>query len=150
MASENFTCYPCSAVLTVTSGSGKIVTAVHHSNDSEHGTLGYHGFNSGDKDLLIPSAKKNVGGWDASITVQNVGSLPTDIHIYYYDQAGNTYGDPHGIYGLYPGQSIEVYDLPYGLNGSAWINSTDSEVVAVVHQAYRNGSDTRHYGYSVP
>ena len=136
-----------SAVISVIGGSGKIVTAIHHTNTNVMAALGYHGFKAGARDLSLPYPKKNLDGWNASLTIQNVGSVDADINIYFYTADGNYDFYPLPTY-LQPGRSVELYnEIPSGFFGSVQIHSEGSDIVVAVHQAHDDG---RHFGYSAP
>jgi hypothetical protein len=125
-----------------TSGSGQIVTAAHHNSGT--GGLGYLGYKAGARDLYLPLLKKNVSGWDASLTVQNVGTASASVTVRFYNASGTQVGS-YGPFTVAVGNSRELYsELPAGFDGSVWVNSTGADVVAVVHETQSGG---RAYGY---
>ena len=124
---------------------GQVATAVHHANAT--GALGYQGFKAGARDVIMPSLKKYVNGWDASLTVQNVGTATAYVTAYFYYSDGSWAGS-YGSFALQAGRSRLLYhELPGGFNGSVWIHSVGADVVAGVHQTHSNG---RSMGYGAP
>lgn len=132
--------------LWVYSGNGKIVTAVHHTNNSVMRALGYHGFKDGAKDLIIPYVRRG-DGWISSITVQNVGSVTTDVTLWYYDSDG-LYTGTSTNFNLSAWSSMELQSAISNFNGSVQVHSSATNVVVGVHHA--NTTDGRHHGYGVP
>jgi len=123
----------------------QVATAVHHANAP--GALGYHGFKAGARDLTMPSLKKNVDGWDASLTVQNVGTADAQVTLHFYHPWGSSAGS-FGSFTLQAGDSRLLYhELPGGFNGSVWIHSEGADIVAAIHQTHSLG---RSMGYGAP
>jgi hypothetical protein len=132
-----------SARVAVTGGNGgQVVTAMQHA--SSFSAMAYTGFRAGARDLRLPLLKKNVDGWNASLTVQNVGAANAQVTLHFYN-TGGTEISPYGPFTLQAGYSRELYtELPSGFNGSVWVHSEGADVVAVVHEAHTNG---RELGY---
>jgi hypothetical protein len=136
-----------SASLSVT-GSGRIVTAIHHTNYEVMAGLGYHGFKAGARNFSLPYLKKNLDGWIASLAIQNVDTVNAQqVTVYFYNPDGSLYSS-YPLPSLSPGYSFELYnEIPAGWYGSARVQSVGANVVAAVHQAHDDG---RHFGYSAP
>jgi murein DD-endopeptidase MepM/ murein hydrolase activator NlpD len=133
-----------SAKVSVTAGSGQVATAVTHGGPG--GAQGYHGLKGGARDLIVPLIRKNVSGWDASLTVQNVGTANTQVTVRFYNSGGTEIGSP-AQFAVQSGQAHMLYsELPGGVS-SAWVHSNSADVVAVTNQGHTNGYSM---GYSVP
>lgn len=126
-------------------GSRRVVTAMHHANSSGVAT-GHLGLTAGSRKLSVPRLRKNVGGWNASITVQNAGSNYTDVEVFFFNPDGTLRGS-FGPFRLQVGASRVLYnELPNGWTGSAEIFSTDADIAGVVLEAH---SPADHVGYEI-
>jgi hypothetical protein len=131
-----------SAKVAVTSGNGRVVTAVHHQN-GDLGTLGYLGIKAGARDLRMPYLEKN-GSWTASLTLKNVGTISTNVYLYLFNSSGNLLYTL-GPYSLSAGASRELYsEIPAGFIGPVRIHSDNADVSAVIHES---NTDGQNYGY---
>lgn len=86
--------------------------------------------------LAIPVLTSAQGGgtWVTSFQVQNLGSSPATISIYYYDENGNL-KTTQSFSNVQPGSSINVYQpnvpgLPDGFKGSVQV-SADQPIAAI-------------------
>ena len=133
-----------SARASVTGGSGQMALAVHQA--SATGAQAYHGSKAGARDLSIPFLRQGVGGWNSSLTVQNVWTSNAQVSVHFYSSSGSEVGS-YGPFTLGAGYSRVLYgELPVGTS-SAWVHSAGADVVAVVQQSHTNG---RAVGYAVP
>ena len=131
-----------SAKVAITSGNGRVITAVHHQN-GDLGTLGYLGLLAGARNLRMPYLEKN-GSWTASLTLKNIGATSTNVYLYLYDSYGNLV-TTLGPYSLSVGTSRELYnELPAGFIGTVRIYSNNADVSAVIHES---NTDGQNYGY---
>lgn len=131
-----------SAKISVSSGSGRVVTAVHH-QAGNFGTLWYLGILAGARNLGMPYIAKGIDGWEASLTLQNLETTGTYVYLYFYDSNGSQIASPLPYY-LAGGASRELYsELPSGYS-SVRIYSNSANVSAVIHESHTSG---RNYGY---
>ena len=135
-----------SARVVVMTGSGQVATAIQHAGSAIG--MGYHGFRAGARDLTMPILIRDTD-WQASLTVQNVGTVSTNVTVRFYSLSGAQVGDPVDIPGgLAKWYSYEMYSqIPNPFEGSVQVSSASADIVAAVHEAHTAG---RGYGYSVP
>lgn len=74
----------------------------------------------------IPAVMKMYYGWNTSVTCQNVGTVPTTLHVVYDGFAGNAYDTP--AVALNQGQSKEIFQpgeafLPNGYRGGLTVTA---------------------------
>ena len=134
-----------SARVVVIGGNGQVATAIHHAS-SVIG-MGYQGFKAGARDLTMPILIRNTD-WQASLTVQNVGTVSTNVTVRFYNLSGTQVGGPVEIPSLAAWYSQELYSqIPNPFEGSVQVSGASADIVAAVHETHTAG---RGYGYSVP
>jgi len=114
-----------------TSPSMDVLAVVNAANGAQAQT--YNAINSANATnaVSIPSVMKSYYGWNTSFTCQNVGSLPTTLHIEYNGYTGNAYD----TISLSEGDTLEIVQntetfLPLGYQGG--LNVTANDVSALV------------------
>jgi hypothetical protein len=109
----------------------------------------YAGASEGATTIYLPAIVHAYYGWNSLISVQNVGSSPTDVTVT-YTCGSNTY--THTKAGLMPNASVH-FDLeinppsgmPAGCNGSAVVTSTGQPIIAVDNQTAAGQGFTQSY-----
>jgi hypothetical protein len=109
----------------------------------------YAGASEGATTIYLPAIVRAYYGWNSLISVQNVGSSPTDVTVT-YTCGSNTY--THTKTGLQPNASVH-FDLetnppsgmPTGCNGSAVVTSTGQPIIAVDNQTAAGQGLTQSY-----
>lgn len=92
-----------------------------------------------------PAILKNYYGYNTSLTIQNVGTGPTDLTIVYTGPGGvtaltqNVTGLPSGAnhFSYTPGNAT----LPAGFSGAVTVTSTSQRIVAMVNELLGTGSE---------
>lgn len=101
--------------------------------------------------VYIPALLRNYYGWTSFLTVQNAGSVATDLTVDYYEAGNPSAVHQDSVAALPPGVSVDfdISESSYGtnlgttFNGSAIV--TSDEAVVVVDNQTTSGGQTQSY-----
>lgn len=118
--------------------SGEPLAAVANLTREGGAAAGYTGIQVGAANLYAPVVLSDAyGGWTTQISLENVGALPTRVHVSYYGPQGEALTSLDRLYTL-PANGLLSIDqasanLPPGFAGTATIEA-DQPLVAVVQE----------------
>jgi hypothetical protein len=119
----------------ITATGGNVVAVVNQNNVGALQQQTYEGFSeaAAGPTLYVPVLMRSFYGFNTSVQVQNVGAASTDVTIYYSNGTSKTQTlATNGSSYLFT-QGNDA-DLPTGWIGSARIESTGENIIAVVNQ----------------
>lgn len=129
----------------IVSQKGSPVAAISNwwNNGGQQGS--YNAFNQGALAWYVPLLMENYYGWNTSLTVQNIGSMPTIITV--------TYSNGIVLTRTIPANSGTLFYTPNDLPGfgpwlvSARVESQNQPIVAIINEAGPNNRAASYKGF---
>jgi hypothetical protein len=128
-----------SVVLSSDKPLAAIVSAANNSTGTAYASDTYGGISKTSAKVILPIVMARLGTWNTRVSIQNAGTVATDVTIKY---VGANAPAQQTVAGLPANQAVRLDQYDSGasnFNGSAVVTSTGSQQLAVTVEEYRTG-----------